>query len=171
MRRRPLIGRPFTRGQAVVEFALILPIVMFLLIAIGDFARVYATALTVEAGVREGADYGGFQRSNWLPTNTTLTRSEIERRVCAASSTLPDYLESGGTCTNPGVTIELLNPDNVTSCADEIPAGMHPCLVHVGAVYDFQLILGGVGFGPFSFPRTVQISREAYYAVNDFPTS
>ena len=52
-------------GQSVTEFALIVPILLLLLIAISDFGRFYASAVAVEAAGREAADFGAFDASNW----------------------------------------------------------------------------------------------------------
>jgi Flp pilus assembly protein TadG len=176
--RAPARRRP--RGQAIVEFTLVLPVLLLLLLAIGDFARVFATALTVEAAVREGADYGSFETSNWIdtgtpPTNAAKTMDEIQHRVCEASSTLPDYESTSPTnetCTNPAVAIELIKPSGPTQdCSvTPLPAGQQPCMVHVRGTYTFHLFLPGVTVGNFSFPTTLPITREAYFVVNDFLT-
>ncbi len=158
-------------GQAIVELALILPILLLLLLAIGDFARLYTTALTVESAVREAADYGAFQGSNWLSANIPLTEAGMYRRACTASNTLPDYQTSDpdNTCENPVITYELVNDDGI-NCAEPVPAGDLPCIVHVSGHYDFHLFLGGVGIaGIFSLPGTIPIDRDASYVVNDFP--
>lgn len=56
LRSRPAVG-PRTRGQALVEFALILPIMMFLLLIAVDVGRMFATYISVSNGAREGALY------------------------------------------------------------------------------------------------------------------
>jgi len=169
-RRRALInGR--VGGQAIVEFTLIVPFVLVLLIGIGDFARLYTTALTVEAAVREGADYGSFQSSNWLPQNRQGTLDEIMQRVCTSASTLPDYQTvdpaTNATCTNPAVSIVAPDPGNSDCYAAQLASSATPCSVEVSAQYEFQLIFGGVGVGPFTFPQTVHISRDVTYVVSD----
>ena len=43
------------QGQALVEFALILPILLLLLFGIVEFGRIYSASLIVKQGAREGA--------------------------------------------------------------------------------------------------------------------
>lgn len=44
------------RGQSMVEFALIVPILLILFAAIADFGRVFAAGVTVEAATRDAAE-------------------------------------------------------------------------------------------------------------------
>src|SRR5262249_24992691 len=52
------------RGQAIVEMAIALTLLLFLFVGTLDFARVYYTTLDVAHAAREGAQYGA-------QTNTT----------------------------------------------------------------------------------------------------
>ena len=45
-----------SRGQSTVEFVLIAPILILLLVAIADFGRVFATGVAVEAATRNAAE-------------------------------------------------------------------------------------------------------------------
>lgn len=57
-----------SRGQAMVEFALVLPIfVLFLVIAI-DFGRVYYSYVAINNAAREGAAYAGLNPTNQMGT-------------------------------------------------------------------------------------------------------
>ncbi|HEX5409235.1 MAG TPA: TadE/TadG family type IV pilus assembly protein [Gemmatimonadaceae bacterium] len=52
------IFRADERGALIVEFALIVPILFFLVFGIVDFGRAYFTMNNLAAAVREGARYG-----------------------------------------------------------------------------------------------------------------
>ena len=57
--RRCHIRRPATRGtsgQAVVEFALVIPILLVVFVAIADFGRIFAAGIAIEAATRNAAE-------------------------------------------------------------------------------------------------------------------
>lgn len=43
-------------GQALVEFTLVLPILLVLLLVVGDFARLFATGIAIESATRDAAE-------------------------------------------------------------------------------------------------------------------
>ena len=99
------------RGQSVVEFALVLPVMVFLMLAIIDFSRIYTTMLTVESAAREAADFGTFGSQKWNDAVYSLpvdgTEAKMRLRACTAMSDLPDYVGPDDSCTNPSFTYEL----------------------------------------------------------------
>lgn len=173
--------RAFERGQSVVEFALVVPILLMMVIAIADFGRIYTSAVAVEAAAREAADFGAFNRSYWLPSNVDVTLAEMERRACvaAAGSHLQDYSTTDPvnhtTCTNPTFVCTLEHGGSSTPCAGsggfvggfDCSASISdpmvdPCTVHVRLDYDFRTILG---VGPL--PETLHIGRDSRFRVSD----
>lgn len=50
-----MTGRPRSSGQGLVEFAIVLPIIVFLFIALFDFGRAVYAVNTVANAAREGA--------------------------------------------------------------------------------------------------------------------
>lgn len=67
------------RGQAVVEFAVVLPLLVLLLLGIMEFGRVIHSLLTIQNAAREGARLG---------ITPDATDAEIEARVRQAADTL-----------------------------------------------------------------------------------
>jgi hypothetical protein len=169
-------------GQSVVEFALVLPIMVILLLAVLDFARIYTTMMSVESAAREAADYGTtLGAGKWqagAPMDTTV--AEMQRRACIASSDLPDYEDADSDpatgCTNPSFAY-CMTPSAGGTCgpvnpADgcEIPTRTQPCMVTVTLTYNFKLIAPvnveflGIQFG---FPSTITVVRDSTFAMTD----
>lgn len=188
-----------SNGQALVEFALVVPVLLMLLVGLGDWARLYTTAISVESAARDAALFGGFDSSYWLEDNvakTILTGPEsMQDRACVATRHLVDYAGAadGSTCTNPVFVDEsgdpidlasiptqqealdaglLIRPTGMTDCAAPPTDESHHavCQVRVRLKYTFQMILGGIGIpGLIQFPDTFDIYREVVVPVNDFP--
>ncbi len=170
------------RGQSVVEFALILPVMLIILLGIADLARVYTTMLSVESAAREAADYGTtLGAGKWLPgPPMDATVVEMQRRACVAASNLPDYSDPDGDpstgCTNPSfaycVTPFVGGPCGPVNAADhcEDPLRATPCDVTVTLTHAFRLIAPlniefmGVQYG---LPSTLSFSRDSTFAITD----
>jgi TadE-like protein len=164
----------------VVEFALVVPILFFMVVAISDFGRLYTSAVAIESAAREAADYGSFGAAKWNGSlgNVSVTLAEMERRACvaAAGSHLQDYATSdpanNATCTNPAFTCTLEFQGASTSCDSSSgfvsgidcsdPATDPACVVHVRLDYDFHTILG---IPPF--PEILHIGRDSYFRVSE----
>src|SRR6476620_10308625 len=118
-RTRP---RHSASGQSVVEFAIVVPVIMLLLVGIADFGRLYTSAVAVESASREAADFGAFQASNWSAANVSTTVAMMEQRACvaAAGSHLEGYRTtdpSNATCTNPSFACALEHGGSSVDCS------------------------------------------------------
>jgi hypothetical protein len=98
------------RGQSLVEFALVLPMLLVLLLGIADFGRVFSAGITVEAAARNGAEadaqeYVQMARNRPGGMLTTDDYDHLHdvaiEKVCQESALLPNAVSSGGTCTMP----------------------------------------------------------------------
>lgn len=164
-----------TRGQSVVEFALVLPIVLILLVAVGDMARIYTTMITIESAAREAADAGAYGSGNWSTENELVTRAAMEERACVASRHLTDFVGTRTTCSNPTVTTTLLEPSGAeatsSSGCEQVDRPDGPCRVQVDLDYTFDLLvpialdINGVRYG---FPKNLRFTRRAVFANSDF---
>lgn len=74
MRRRRARGR---RGQALVEFALVAPLLLLLILGLIDFARAWNVYQVITDAAREGA-------RNAVVQNQTLTEAEVTGIIGAA---------------------------------------------------------------------------------------
>jgi hypothetical protein len=85
-------------GQTLAEFALVLPILLVLLLAVADFGRVFAASITTEASARNAAEIGAIERLRNKPpadpldqwTYYTALHEQIARVVCSELSVLPN---------------------------------------------------------------------------------
>jgi Flp pilus assembly protein TadG len=169
------------RGQSVVEFALVLPILVFLMVGIIDLARVYTTMLSVESAAREAADYGSFGSQKWAAAPAyTNTEAEMKRRACVASSDLTDYAGPDTACTNPSFTYDLSQDKGTTwvgyaaTAASASPCANAtrepPCWVRVTLTYEFHLLvpLNFEAFGVhYGIPNSLTFTRTSIFPVTD----
>ncbi len=179
------------RGQALAEFALILPVMLLLVLGIVDFARLYTTQVTVEAAAREAADYGAFQASQWDPVSANATvygPAGMVERACTAAGSLPDYVATGtsttvptgddcsGAGSNPTFACQLetstgtvIGPCGQGSATCANPATDPPCVVDVSMTYTFHTLVSMtipiLNFSPY--PATITYTRESRFAVSD----
>ncbi len=166
------------RGQGLAEFALVVPVMFLIVVAIADFGRLFSAAVGTESAAREAADYGAFLGSDrWAAADSPwpLNDAEIRRRACAATAQLQGFTNSSGTCSeNPTVSWEILSRNNPSSpyhvvnpsvpqdeCAGRIGL-TDPCVVHVSVTFTFRPFLA---IPPI--PNSLDITRESWFAVSD----
>jgi hypothetical protein len=162
---------PYQRGQALTEFALVLPVLLFLFIAVLDFARLFNTVISVEAAAREAADYGTLYPWQWdssgSPSNRDVTAAGMHERACAATKHLPEYSGPDDACTNPSFSYEVIEaPAGVSeNQCHTVPRNSTPCNVEVTLTYTFEIILPT---GILGVPQTFTFDRLSTFAIADF---
>lgn len=108
--RRPRRARAndAARGQALVEFALIVPLLLILFLGVADFGRVFAAGISMEAATRNGAEAAAQEYVQIVRNKGSLTNSDYEHihevavwAVCHEASLLPNFAAIGGASTDP----------------------------------------------------------------------
>lgn len=117
------------RGQSLVELALSLPLLTFLLLGGADMARAFAIQLAVQNGARAGAEAAAVDHS---PTTDKARSRAIDEmgRTPGLSTSDP---------TNPTVTVTFKQGDGLTDCVNP-PTVAAPCLATVRVQYTFRTI-------------------------------
>ncbi|MDQ6726669.1 MAG: pilus assembly protein [Actinomycetota bacterium] len=72
------------RGAAVVEFALVLPILVMFIIGIVEFGRAYNARIELTSAVREGARTAALSVSGACPPPTTVPARTVQQCVTTA---------------------------------------------------------------------------------------
>lgn len=128
---------PRKRGQSLVEFALILPIILTMVGAAIDVARVYQGWITLEGATRDAAEYAATKS-----TTSTGAATEAQRIVCTQTATLPGFAAPPGSptaCTSPSVTVTSFS---VSTTATGASATYPIASVTVRATLPFRTFFG-----------------------------
>lgn len=155
------------QGQSVVEFAIILPVLMALVLGALDFGRVMQARVTAESAAKAGASWGASHLQNAtqaLPPAYALTTSpkdcgsgtgldypptcNILARACAEAAGLPGY--SGGkvfTSDDPSVTYQACTSGSTASVCQASASQSNPVLTvtwaHIGVTFTPSSGAGG----------------------------
>src|SRR5229473_2180847 len=121
----PFIGSE--RAQSMVEIALLLPMLVFLILAGGDLARAYALQLAVQNGARAGAEAAAID-------NVQPGTAEAQARALDEMSRTP-----GMNSANAIVTVTFKKSDGTTDCSG-VPTVADPCWVTVRVQYTFHTV-------------------------------
>jgi Flp pilus assembly protein TadG len=116
------LSRPSRQaGQEAVEFALLLPVLLLVLVGILDLGRLFHAAITIANAAREGARYGMEH-----PTETGNIEAAVQGEAAGTGLDLSD----------PGLsTIAISCPDG--ACTSGLP-------LRVDVTYRVQLIVPGI---------------------------
>jgi hypothetical protein len=126
------IDRP-ARGQALVEFTLILPILMLLLLTVGDFGRLFAAAITIESSAGAAAETGAAEYLREVinagagpvsPEGYARVHRAAWQSVCDEASNLPNAAPgSGGSECSGLATVVCVHDGNDPGCGNAYNTG------------------------------------------------
>ena len=134
-------------GQAMVELALALPLLVFGVVGGADLARAFALQIAVENGARAGAEAYAITSVPTLVQTKTAVKEEINRTPTANA-------------TDSMITVTTTLADGVTFCNTSSIAA--PCFVSVRVVYSWStLIAWPIVPNGGTFDRTT--SMRTYY--------
>lgn len=133
------------RGQGLVEFGLVLPLLLVFLLGVADFGRVFADGIALEAAVRNSAEaaaqeylqlcskpgYGPVELCPDLTPTDYQGLHDLALEVgCREAERLTNLQETGGgACTNPVIAIcvhDDINPGDANNCGEEALVGSVP---------------------------------------------
>lgn len=114
------------RGQSMVELALALPLLTFVLLGGADMARAYAVQLAVQNGARAGAEAAAIDYSPTIDKATARSIDEMARTP---------GLDTAGAA----VLVTLKQTDGTSACPNP-PTVPVPCFATVRVTYTFRTI-------------------------------
>lgn len=132
-----------TRGQALAEFALVVPLLLLVLFALLDLGRVVYASNALAEAAREGARYGSVQArsANDIAGIQTYTVGQVSG-VAGVTAT--------ATCVRPG--------DVVMACApfDTLQVTTTANLQMITPI--LGQLMSGMGLNPFPISATAQVT-------------
>ena len=141
-------NREGSRGQTLVEFALILPVFLLLTLGVVDGARIFTAYIAITNGAREGALYAasGTNYDKWC--STTATVACPTGYGAGNQSTDPDNIAFRVQQETQGLTQASITLDPPT-CADSsgtaVTCGASAARVTVKVRYQMTLFVPVVG--------------------------
>jgi PKD repeat protein len=73
--------RPVSRGQSLVEFALVAPVMLLLTLTALDFGRVYLGWINLQTATRAAANFAANNSTAWLTPQNTTTITQYRNQV------------------------------------------------------------------------------------------
>ena len=130
------------RGQSLVEFSLVLPMLLVLLFGLADFGRVFTAGIGVEAAARNAAEAAAQEylqvvrnKSGGLDTTDYQRIHQVAiETVCREAAVLPNHaVDGGGACTMPLAAVCVHDGNDLAGCGTEADPAVTGCSALNGA--------------------------------------
>jgi hypothetical protein len=135
-------------GNALVELAVAIPILILIAVGVADYSRLYFTEITVANAARSGADWG-------IKANGNVDSMAFGARMEAGRDSVGMIITAGVFCTCPGVAGTA---DCSGTCGAYGPPRAFDSVAVAKSVRFFIRYVGG--------PDSVVISRKAILRSN-----
>jgi PKD repeat protein len=105
-----------SRGQSVVEFALVVPVLLLLMLTAIDFGRVFLGWVNLQQMTRIAANHAAEHASAWGTPGDAAEKAKYRQKVtndarfmvgCKPPNPIPDPIIAGGTQLGAPVTVEM----------------------------------------------------------------
>ncbi len=137
------------RGQGVVEFALIIPILVLLFAGAVDLGNGFQTYITLTNAAREGARYGA---DTPLDSNGNTNTTGIRNRV------LEELANNNVNTGNITVSVSFPTLSSPDTCPGPNNTPKPGCPIRVTVTYPLQTLLGNVlGFNTITLTTVVDM--------------
>jgi Flp pilus assembly protein TadG len=122
-------------GQALVEFALALPLMLLLIFGVLEFGRAFQIKIVLENAAREGVHYLTYDRDD-----------PGDNFVATKAAVVAESLNSGVTIDSGDITVQCLTAGVVNSPANDCPTGSTAEVIvdHPFGVSVFGYFLGAI---------------------------
>ncbi len=115
-------------GQSLVEFSLLMPITIMLILAGGDMSRGYAIQIAIQNGARAGAEAAAIDYTPTIAATEARARDEMSRTPGMDGQV-------------PAIDVRFHNGDNVHgSCVANPPTPTNPCFATVRVMMPWRTI-------------------------------
>jgi Flp pilus assembly protein TadG len=132
------------RGQNILEFALVLPMLLIVLFGVLDLGRIFFASISLTNAAREGVRY--------LTIHPDDVSHDYDAFWGSISAVIDEANYSGFSIGETNIIVSCSNSDSDDYCDSGTPAT-------VSVTYDFDLILGWV------LPTPITITRSAVMMV------
>jgi Flp pilus assembly protein TadG len=149
-----------SKGAVLVEFALVLPFLLFLTVGIIELSNAFMASNNLNKSVRDGISYLSRNAVN-------VTNNGIEITATEKTAT-EDLILSNFNATTVALKQALVRADLQTPRGDIV--AIDASHVKIYATYNYNLFLGRLlnnlaGFFGGSFPTTIPLTASAVYRV------
>jgi Flp pilus assembly protein TadG len=162
------MARRADTGGALVELAVVMPLLVVVFVGAADFARTFYLAMELTNGARAGAQYGSIgpaqsgDTSGMQTTAINAMSTATQAGATAAASRFCQCASDTGTFSATAPTANDCTSPVATSC----PGGHLVVTVTVTTSKTFTTI---IGFGLPGFMRSMSLSRAATLRVIQVP--
>jgi Flp pilus assembly protein TadG len=113
-RRWSLAARRARCGQSLVEFSLVIPLFILLVLAIFAFGLVFQNKIAMDNAVRDGARFASTQPDKWDNTKPNASQNSIQGQVQRSGGTavVPNQ-DPSSSSDGQGIKVEYFDPSGV----------------------------------------------------------
>lgn len=136
-------------GQSIIETALMMPLLVFLILAGGDMARGYAIQIAIQNGARAGAEAAAIDYTPTVTETVARARDEMSRTPGMDSAV-------------PSIAVTFKQSNGTTDCVSP-PTLANPCFATVRVTMTWRTITPWPLIpNTFNFDRSTTMRMMSY---------